>query len=301
MLNNNGFTHSIDAGEILDPARYREAIDLFNQMQPMPAGPPDLIKLRQILQAFSRLPYENLTKIIKLNSNFSSDQRLRLPHEVLTDHLRYSLGGTCFSLTFTLQTILTLTGYSCYPVLADMPWGKNVHCAVVLIVDDKRYLLDPGYLMTHPLELSTITVQSVRTPFNVVELIFNGEENIYHLYTIAKNKRKWRYSFKNQKVSASRFLQCWLDSFYWNSLNGICLTRVEENRIIYIHKTFMRETGIDFYKNHNLKGNLPDAIEDLFKIPPALVDKALQAAAENREKKRRLGLWQPRKGKFPGD
>jgi arylamine N-acetyltransferase len=293
-------TPHADAVKILDPRCYGEALEIFSQLQPLPAGPPDFRKLEKILQVFSQIPYENLSKIIKLKSHFNSHERLRLPGEVLADHLHHSLGGTCFSLTFTLQTILTLSGYDCYSVLADMPWGKNVHCAVVLKQGENKFLLDPGYLVTHPLELAQKPLQTLRTPFNLVELAFNAGSDIYHLYTVAKNKRKWRYCFKDQEVSAQHFLQCWLDSFYWNSLNGICLTRVEEDRIIYIHKTFMRETGIDFHRNHNLKGNLAGTVAGLFLIPAAWVDQAVQAAAENRETKRRLGLWRPGRDRKAG-
>lgn len=300
MLENDGVDESIDAARILDPRLYLEALEIFRQLHPLPTGPPDMGKITDILKVFSHIPYENLSKIIKLHAHFDSYQRLRLPHEVLADHLRHSLGGTCFSLTFTLQTILTLSGYQCYPVLADMLWGENVHCAVVLQFENQKFLLDPGYLMTQPLELAQKPRQSLRTPFNLVELTYHGHTGLYHLSTIAKNQRKWRYCFKDHKVSARQFLHCWLESFYWNSLNGICLTRVEEDRIIYVHKNFMRETGIDFYKNHNLKGNLTGTIEERFSIPRGWVDQALLAAERTRERKRRLGLWQPRKGKSPG-
>ena len=49
-------------------------------------GPADVIE--QCARAFSALPYENLTKIIKLDSVLSPNSALRYPEEVLADHLK---------------------------------------------------------------------------------------------------------------------------------------------------------------------------------------------------------------------
>ena len=74
----------------------------FYQLKNQSAGENFLVK---ILENFANLPYENISKIIKWNENFK-ENHLRLPEEVISEHVDFNFGGTCFSLTFYLQTIL---------------------------------------------------------------------------------------------------------------------------------------------------------------------------------------------------
>src|SRR5262249_37519201 len=50
--------------------------------------------LRDVASAFTRLPYENLTKIIKQHHTGTIAEARRAPGEVLADHLRLGTGGT---------------------------------------------------------------------------------------------------------------------------------------------------------------------------------------------------------------
>ena len=75
----------------------------------LPSG--DFEKFRHLLRVFSRLPYENLTKILKMSRLEDPRQRLRFPDELLSDHLRLSTGGTCYSLAFCLREILGQLGF----------------------------------------------------------------------------------------------------------------------------------------------------------------------------------------------
>ena len=62
--------------------------------------------LTRILVSFARIPYENISKLIKLSETGGEWDRFRLPAEVWEDFRRNNLGGTCFSLTFFLWAIL---------------------------------------------------------------------------------------------------------------------------------------------------------------------------------------------------
>lgn len=280
---------------ILDPSRHTDAVERFKTLFSVSDNPPGLDFLETILSDFSGFPYENISKIIKYHRHFEGVERIRLPEEVVEDHARYRLGGTCFSLTYFLQTILIQTGFGCYPVMADMRSGKNVHCALVLTLDGRRYLVDPGYLLSQPMELNVEKPRMYRTPFSGVELVFRPEQEVYDLYTFDRSEMKWRYRFRDRPVSAETFLRHWLSSFGWSSMHGLCLTRIEKNRMIYVHKTFMRETYLGEKRNVNIKKNYHATIREVFGIVPQLVEEALAAVEANMARERELGLWVPKK------
>ncbi|MDZ7722872.1 MAG: arylamine N-acetyltransferase [candidate division KSB1 bacterium] len=119
--------------------------------------------LRDILTAFSRLPYENLSKIVKLERDYTAPNRIRLPEEVMQGHARHRLGGTCFSLTFFLQSILVYLDFTCYPVIAHMSRMRHSHCALIIVRGTEHWLADPGYLLNQPMRLDKDCSRMYRT------------------------------------------------------------------------------------------------------------------------------------------
>jgi arylamine N-acetyltransferase len=278
----------------LDSERYSQSCQRFHKFFSISLKNPDLVYLSEILNSFSRLPYENISKIIKRHHHFEDFEKIRLPDEVMEDHARYRLGGTCFSLTYFLQAILHHRGFSCYPVMADMRWGENVHCALIVLFGGSKYLVDPGYLLNQPVELTTEQPRIFHSDNSGVELIFHPEDQFFHITTFNQQQKKWRYRFKDRPVPPNEFLSCWLDSFGWSSMHGLCLTKVEKGRMVYIHKNYMRETTYGGKQNFNIKQNYHETIHKIFGIDPALVDEAKSALEANLNRERELGLWVPR-------
>ncbi len=279
---------------LLDISTQKKAVERFNSVFSVHERPTGLDLLSVILTHFSNFPYENISKIIKYHHHFEGVQKIRLPREIMEDHVQYHLGGTCFSLTYFLEAILTHHGYLCYPAMADMRWGKNVHCVLVVELDKRKYLVDPGYLLNQPMELSADKPRLFKTEFTGVELNFHDGGAVIDVYTFDKTGKRWRYRFVDRPVSIETFLMHWLASFQWNSMHGLCLTRVEKDRLIYIHKTFMRETTFGQKKNYNIKNTLHASIQGIFGIDSKLVEEALTAIESNMARERELGLWKPK-------
>ena len=127
-----------------------------------------------------------------------------------------------------------------------------------------------------------------------MELI-HVQNQTFDLYTFTKSQIKWRYRFYNLATPMELFLTHWLDSFKWNSMHGFCLTKVEKNRMIYVHKTFMRETNFKTKINHNIKNNYHEAIQSAFGISGDYIERAQAALDHNLKRARDLGLWKPQK------
>lgn len=280
---------------ILNPFIHTAGVKLFHQYFEITQKPANLEYLKEILFHFSKLPYENLSKIISHSEETDMIRKLRLPLEVMEGYISHKLGGTCFSLTFFLYCILVHAGYSCYPVMADMKWAQNSHCVLILLYDGSKYLVDPGYLFNQPMELHPQKPRIYDSDFSGIELAYREELNTYEVYTFNRTEMKWRYRFQDRPCPLEEFLRFWVSSFYWNSMHGLCLTRAERGRLIYVHKYFMRESTYEGKANYNIKKDYHQKIYEAFGIEPVIVERALSALAINMARERELGLWTPSK------
>ncbi len=263
----------------LEFCRHREVADRFCNLYRVNQGGDELPLLRAILKSFSHFPYENLSKIIKLHR---SGPHIRLPVEVLEDHLRMGLGGTCFSLTFLLQTILDRYGFSSYPVMADMRAGRNSHCCLVVKIGQRKYLLDPSYLLHLPLELDPVQSQVFDVGHSSVELQFAPQTQCYNLFTLNRKERKWRYRFRDIPTPLADFLGYWRSSFDWKGMWGICLIRSTGEGLYYLHNDFMRRTTQQGRINYGLRGE-DSVVEEIFGLKREVVEEAREALRMRRE------------------
>lgn len=193
---------------------------------------PEML-LRQVVQAFARLPYENLTKIIKEAETGSSAAALPSPATIVTEHIQLGTGGTCFSLTATLLHLLRHLGWQAEPILADRPYGPNTHCALLVWIGERPHLIDPGYLLTEPIPLSSTKEMRVPTAFHEV-LLLPGADGKLALQTIHQGKATPRLTFKTTPVDVGEFLQVWNDSFTWEMMRYPVVTAVHQGQHLYL-------------------------------------------------------------------
>ena len=182
--------------------------------------------VERVAFAFSHIPYENLTKIIKSDAVIGPDSAMRLPDEVLADWLKYNTGGTCFSLTAAIIAVLNALGIETHPVLADRHYGPDTHCGVVIVECNGLVLLDPGFLLFSPTLLPVDAPVFIDNIHNRIELNpIDGGQRV-ELYTIVKNNRKFRLTYKAAPVDAETFERAWKESFAWEMMHYPVLTRV---------------------------------------------------------------------------
>jgi hypothetical protein len=171
--------------------------------------------------------------------------------------------------------------------MGDMRAGKNVHCAMVIMLDGINYLVDPGYLLRQPMALDPNQPRLYHTEFTGVELRFDSPTAAYNIFTFNRQELKWRYRFADRPTPPDEFLQHWQASFHRNSMNGLCLTRTTADELIFIRKDFMRLINLGGKRNVPIKKNYHATIQQLFGIAPAYVEQALAALRENMARTRR--------------
>lgn len=262
------------------------AVERFLAITGIENSRPTYTNLTTILRRFARLPYENLSKIIKFNHNWKTDH-FRFPEEVIEDHERYRLGGTCFSLTFYLKTILDYLGYQTNFLMADMRSGENTHCALILNQDDREYLTDPGYLLFEPLELS-------KTPNPGAYLAEETETNRLALWTSNGKQLKKRYTFTKTATNIEQFFTHWENSFHLMTMHGICLSRRDERGFVYLHNHFIKREGDDIIFKGKFTEEIAEVARKYFEIPAEIVRRAELALRENLHYDKELGFTVPR-------
>ncbi|MCD4849162.1 MAG: arylamine N-acetyltransferase [Candidatus Aegiribacteria sp.] len=232
--------------------------------------------LRKIVQSFSSIPWENLTKFLTKAQLKEKASRLRLPGTVISEHIQNGAGGTCFSLTAALGDVLESAGYICNPVMAEMRHGRNIHCALLIITPDgTRFLADPGYLVPVPIPLE----QGKNTRLDVYDkkLIWepDSESKSYNMYTIEGENRQWRYEVYLKPVSRAEFRRHWQMSFDATGMNSLHLNCRSEDRRLSAHNMNLRIVAKEGKQNEKLRDNYSGQIEKYFGLNRTVADAAL--------------------------
>jgi arylamine N-acetyltransferase len=256
--------------QLLRPVKGDDALRIFARHYrietPQTAGEgPAAGLLEAVVRDFSRLPYENISKIIKSADREGPLERFRLPLEVVADHVEKGFGGTCFSLTFLLERMLRSLGFDCHKVMAHMHMGENVHCLVVVNRDGRRYMIDPGYALHAVMELPGRGSTVVRCPHAVVEISLD-ESGFYSLHTADAAGRKWRYRFRDVPVGDEEFEQHWVESFDMPTLRNVCLGRITEKGHLYLRKDYFKFASRDDVDKRRLRHGVDRVIEEEFGI-----------------------------------
>ncbi len=225
--------------KITDPAIVSTFCKRFNLPLPHDSLEPTGNLLRQVCEAFSFIPFENLTKIIKSNITVTVEQKKRMPHEVIRDFLVHGTGGTCFSLNAAFISFLRAYGFDAGPVLCDRKYGVNTHCAVILHSAHGDRIVDPGYLMYQPAALPTGVSVRYENGFNDLELVPQTGNRV-DLFTIMENRRTYRLSYKLDRVDDSTFFKSWEESFTFDMMRYPVLTFYRCDKHHYLQGNVLR-------------------------------------------------------------
>lgn len=265
---------------------------------------PDLWqKIQDICDKLSKVTYENLTKIIRLESTGSSTAAQKLDDSFQNDVDAWMGGGTCFSMTWHLYQSLRDMGLNSRLVMGHKRKERNIHCALILpdadpnassraegVAIHSEFLFDPGYLIFDPLPIP------LPKPFGAGEALFPLVPNCVRLVRpdmdsmelwtggalrtdgSISSPMKLRFEYPVAGVSVEEFKQHWSESFYREMMTYPVLNRLD------------RERGVQYYYQ---KGNLvtrdangsrmeriaePERVEklsEIFRLSPELVSRAL--------------------------
>jgi arylamine N-acetyltransferase len=249
---------------------------MFCGFYQLPLSLPKQELLREVLVRYALIPYENLSKIIRATEGVS-DQRFQSPHEVLQGFWRDGSGGTCFPLTQTLVQLLLEIGYDSAPILADRRYGTDTHCAVLIMIEQEPWLLDPGYLIFAPVPVPSHGSAEHQTSHSKILLtrIPTGER--VDLATLENGKPpRYRLTYKLQAVDETTFRSAWERSFDWEMMTYPIISSVRGDCHLYIQKNslLIRSPG-HVERTHLTEEQLAREVSQRLSLSPEIVRKAL--------------------------
>lgn len=233
--------------------------------------------LHQVAAAYARLPYENLSKILRDRQTDQTDEVRRLPSDVLNDHYRLGTGGTCFSLTWTLLHLIRALGWEAEPILADRRYGPNTHSALVVWIDGVKHLLDPGYLLVDAIAFPKQGELIVPTSFHEMKLLPDQTGDRVQLQTIHQNQATYRLTYKTDPVDTSQFLKAWDESFQFEMMRYPVLSKIAEGKQFYLQKQSLLIRSKESTERIDVEPDkIADTIQTVFGIHPSVVGESLR-------------------------
>jgi arylamine N-acetyltransferase len=197
-----------------------------------------------LLTCFSRIPYENLSKIVRASEN-SGAPLLESPDDIISGFIHNGSGGTCFALTNSLCAALRALGFDASPILADRRYGQDTHCAVLCTIPGREAaLIDPGYRIYSPCALPTFGHLRYELFLSTVELRASSP-NLVELYTTSLDPAdpttlRYRLTYKTTPVGQDQLEAAWKRSFSWEMMCYPVLSAVREDCVVYLQKDALR-------------------------------------------------------------
>jgi arylamine N-acetyltransferase len=243
-------------------------------------GPPRRL-LGETTAAFARLPYENITKILKHAACGTPEEARRSPAEVLADHQAWGAGGTCFALTSTLLRLMRALGWRAEAILADRPYGPDTHCALVVWIEGVPHLVDPGYLIVDPLPLEPGGDRAFTTGRGRLALSPDPAGERIGLATIRGGARTHRLTYKLVPVDRARFHRAWDASFGWEMMRYPLLVRATESGHVYVRGSMLQiRRGDSVDRTRVPEREWAARVGAEFRMAPALLARALSILGE---------------------
>jgi arylamine N-acetyltransferase len=250
----------------------------------IPRDAPPRVLLELLVTEFAKLPYENITKIIKRAEAGSDEKARRYPEEVIRDHISWGSGGTCFSLTSALAHLVRSLGWKTDYILADRRYGQNTHCALLVWIDDVPHLLDPGYLIVTPIALPKGKPEEIQTSFTSLILAPEAQQNRVSLSTVRTGSQAYRLTYKTSPVDEGEFFKAWDASFGWDMMRYPLLTRAEASKQFYLNGSRLQiSDGDAVEKRQILSDELAARIAGEFRIHPSVVARAMSILKDKGE------------------
>jgi hypothetical protein len=195
-----------------------------------------------LCRAFSRIPYENITKILRVQGELNQPHK-ESPEELIGSFISHGTGGTCFPLTATLTRLVRSLGFEAHPILADRRYGTDTHCALILRKGSAAWqLLDPGYLIFTPCTIPSSGTLRYDLPLTPIELVASPIPERVELYTVTASPkgeliRKLRLTYKVRPVDELEFTIAWDRSFGWEMMQYPIISSLVGDTHVYFQKS----------------------------------------------------------------
>lgn len=208
---------------------------LFQQWRLKPRRDGSLALLKQLHAAFiQHVPFENVSKLLRIQAADSPDRALRRPEDYWGEHLEWGAGGTCFATTEAFRWLLSEVGLAARPVFCRLPReGSRAHAALIVDTEAGPWLADVGYALAAPVPIpGPGGVTGTTTVHYDLELRRRGPGAAVEVATVDFAGRRPRYQVEEAEVTPAAFEAAWRETFRADAayMNRLALGRFGRGR-----------------------------------------------------------------------
>lgn len=255
-------------------------------------GSPSVENLDQILQSYTRtIPWESATRNVRrIEKKNDYAACPRWPEEFWEIALSQGTGGTCFETNLAIYALLSTLGYTGYLTINNM--GKNLGChtAIVVTLENEKWLFDGGYPMECTLPLDPLN-QSVKQAKFLTYHTVPTENNTYQILR-SRHPKPYIFTLFDTPIDVESYKTAAANDYRpeGNFNNSIVINKIVDEKMVrfstwaddVMFEAFTADPagGAAVREIFETDGDLPQALADRFNMPKDVCAQGLNIIAE---------------------
>lgn len=128
--------------------------------------PPTVPFLDELLDAYGRcVPWESISRRVRCTEVSEVAQRPRFAEDFWRVAVRHGSGGTCFESNYAFFALLRGLGFEGYLTINDMDQSRGCHTAIVILLDQQKWLVDAGFPVLAAVPLNPSETMHKASPY----------------------------------------------------------------------------------------------------------------------------------------
>ncbi len=227
LMENHILLYPITQTAPLDPTLTDAVVEFLGVEQTLPS----LAVLDQLVDAYTRhVPWESAFRIVKRAQTAHTVDCPRWPQEFWADALERGGGGTCFESNYAFFSLLRALGYDGYLTINDMGSMCGCHTAIVVYLNDERWLADVGIPLYVPIPLS-VRATARESRFHTYTITPQGDD----IYAVSRDRHPSPtiFTLLDRPVSDDAYRHAVTQDYEPSGhfLNRIIVTRIMDDHV----------------------------------------------------------------------
>ncbi|WP_298296378.1 arylamine N-acetyltransferase [Hydrotalea sp.] len=152
-----------------------------------------------------RIPWESASKIIKQRASNASCNYVRLEKEFWPSVFLYGTGGTCYESNLAFFYLLSDLGFKGYLTINRIIDKSSVHSAIIIVIDNNKYIVDVGYPLYSPITIKENSV--VITENKLITYQCTSIDNKQYLIENFPHPKPYLYHLTDLPVTLEEYLK----------------------------------------------------------------------------------------------
>ncbi len=194
---------------------------------------PSVAYLNEIIFAYTRtLPWESATRNVCRMATADVAQCPRWPDEFWSLALAQGTAGTCFETNLALFEFLQVLGFEGYLTINNMQAKIGCHTAIVVLLDDRKWLFDAGYPLELVLPIDPERPTETRGKFLDYQVTPNGDGSFE--ITRSRHPKPYIFTLFDTPISIDAYKRATKDDYRpeGNFNNSVVINKIVDERMV---------------------------------------------------------------------